>query len=127
VNLPEHGHARVEVLDDVEEEHGGEGAGGEGQLGGDVPREDAGAGEPPLADLPGGDGQLRGIVVDADDRPAARRRANEVSAVAAADVEDGVAGPEVRQVPVVPGMIDEVLGMDHVRPLPGEPDQARAH
>jgi hypothetical protein len=66
------------------------------------------------------------VVVHADDRPAVARGLHEVRAVAAAHVEHSIAGPEVRQVPVVPGMIDEVLGVDRVPALAGEPHEPDA-
>ena len=70
--------------------------------------------------------QLRRIVVDAHDRLAVLRGLQQVRGVAGADVEHAVGGRQVRDIPVVPGLIHQVLGVDRVRALAGELDQPDA-
>ena len=116
----------MNVLDDVEEQHRVEGLRDERKRRGDVLGEERRVDDADLSRHPLPDREMSRVVVHADDRPAVARRSNEVRAVTAADVEHAIARPQVRQVPVVPGMIHEMLGMDRVSALARQADEPHA-
>jgi hypothetical protein len=124
VDLAQHRHARHDVLDDVEKQHGVEARVAEGKRSRHVARKDAGLGEAPRVDLARGMLELRRVAVEADDPAAAHGRAQEMRPVAGADVQDAVVDAQIGQIPVVPRLLDQVLGVDRVARLAGQLRQA---
>jgi hypothetical protein len=128
VDLAEDSHARVEMLNHVEKKDGIEVAVGKRKWAGEIPREEVDIIETEAARARSGDVKLARVVVASDHALGVKRGLDGVSAVGASHVQHHVRWTQVFYVPVVPGDIDKMFGMDEVGALPrvlDEPDPDR--